>query len=198
MGERQWAQVIFTIHIIVCFCQRVWFRCSQGNVHLPEGYYYFGAARELPGVRELFEKTGPVRINPTYGCCVCWCFKYASGYARLLIPAARSSRPKQSARGMTCTNLSTRITMDIATMMMESLKYLNKNKKKEVLSLYSVLLFLNSRIFWFGCAKATGSVEHHDFQAPPLYSTITQQPVNKQKLTGLRINVSQRKIVSRR
>lgn len=24
-----------------------------------EGYYYFGAARELPGVRELFEKQGP-------------------------------------------------------------------------------------------------------------------------------------------
>lgn len=24
-----------------------------------EGYYYFGAARELPGVRELFEKNGP-------------------------------------------------------------------------------------------------------------------------------------------
>jgi len=24
-----------------------------------EGYFYFGAARELPGVRELFEKTGP-------------------------------------------------------------------------------------------------------------------------------------------
>ena len=23
-----------------------------------QGYYYFGAARELPGVRELFDKTG--------------------------------------------------------------------------------------------------------------------------------------------
>lgn len=28
-----------------------------------EGYYYFGAARELPGVRELFEKTGPTETK---------------------------------------------------------------------------------------------------------------------------------------
>jgi pre-mRNA-splicing factor ISY1 len=30
-----------------------------------EGYYYFGAARELPGVRELFEKTRPVENKRT-------------------------------------------------------------------------------------------------------------------------------------
>jgi len=30
-----------------------------------EGYYYFGAARELPGVRELFEKTRPAENKRT-------------------------------------------------------------------------------------------------------------------------------------